>query len=85
MYKNASAKVNMAPNSNFYYSVPLKELKDGVEKNVAFTPGKYEFEVLASNEQGEWKLRKEFEITKVVFRNRRFVASPWYWRIFRMA
>lgn len=66
LYKNASAKVNMAPNSNFYYSVPLKELKDGVEKNVAFTPGKYEFEVLASNEQGEWKLRKEFEITKDV-------------------
>lgn len=64
LYQKTDDNIDMAPNSDFYYSVPLKVKKDGVEKNMAFEAGKYEMEIMASNEQGEWKFRKEFEITQ---------------------
>lgn len=64
LFKKESINVRMAPNSNFYYYIPLRQVIDGQEKFVAVEAGKYEFEIVARNDTDEWTLKKEFEVTK---------------------
>lgn len=55
LYEETREGLRMAPNSNFYYPIPLN--------GGAFEPGKYEMIVKAHTPEQEWSLKTPFEIT----------------------
>lgn len=54
LYEETREGLRMAPNSNFFYAVPLS--------GSAFQPGKYEMIVKAHAQDQEWLLKAPFEI-----------------------